>query len=87
MVGHAGVKGGVDAFLDHDERQLWSVAGKGPETLDQLRNLVLLHESQLALRHAVPIHHDLVRQEVVRLHRRHAEMADQVCVWDSRPRC
>lgn len=49
MVGHAGVKGGVDAFLDHDERQLWSVAGKGPETLDQLRNLVLLHESQLPL--------------------------------------
>lgn len=46
---HTGVKGGGNVFLDHDENQLWSIAGEGSETFDQLGNLILLHKSQLPL--------------------------------------
>lgn len=43
------VKGGGDAFLDHDENQLRSIVGEGLETFDQLWNLILLHQTQLPL--------------------------------------
>lgn len=67
VVGRPGVEGGVDALLDYDEDQLGLVVGEGFETREQLRDLVQLDALQLAVGHAVPVHHDLLWQVVVHL--------------------
>lgn len=68
-VGTTGVQGGVDALLDHDEDQLGFVAGESFKAFDQLRDLVLLHHPQLTVWHTVPVHHNLLGQVVVHLHK------------------
>lgn len=68
-VGTTGVQGGADALLDHDEDQLGFVAGESVKAFDQLWDLVLLHHHQLTFWHAVPVHHNLLGQVVVHLHK------------------
>lgn len=65
----AGVQGCADALLDHNEDQFGLIAGESRKAFDQLWDLVLLHHLQLAVRHTISIHHNLLRQVVVDLYR------------------
>lgn len=67
VVFHPGVQHGVDSLLHHDKDQFGCVAGEDVEAGEQLRDFILLHHLQLTLGHAVPIHHDLLREGVVHL--------------------
>lgn len=62
-----GVEVGADLFLHHHDHHAGVVVLKSVEALLHLRDLVLEHGVELAVRHAIPVHDYLLGQTVVHL--------------------